>query len=270
MKKLVEMYCELPKGIKKPLWRFWHKVMLKMDVEQNNLFMNYGFASENGTFENLKLKSEDEPYRYFIQLYDFVTRAHNFENTHILEVGSGRGGGAAFLTEYKKPARYTAMDISQPTIDFCNKHYNLDALSFKKGEAESLPFEDESFDAVVNVESARCYNDIGKFFSETWRVLRPEGRFLFADMIKQEDVPEVRSKLIENGFYIENETDIRENVLLALKKNSERNKEEIKKRVSKIFQAPFYEFAGIEGSNRYNEFYSSEMSYRSFSLKKKS
>jgi len=268
MKKLVVEYCELPSGIKKPLWRFWHNLMLKLDKDKSDLFMNYGYASKNGEFEHLKLKPEDEHNRYFIQLYYFVTRNHSFENSRVLEVGSGRGGGAAFLTKYKKPNEYVAMDISENTINFCNKHIKVPGLRFVTGEAEKIPFKEIEFDAVVNVESARCYNNIPKFFSEVHRVLKADGRFLFADMIKKEDVAGMKKMLTDAGFVILDETDIRENVVLALQHNSERNQMAINKKVPKFLRASFYEFAGVQGTDRYNQFHSTNMNYWSFTLKK--
>lgn len=270
MKKLVEKYVEMPRAIRKPMWRFWHNLMNKFDKDKTNLFMNYGYASQNGQFKHLDLKPHDEPDRYFIQLYDHVTRNHNLENASVLEVGSGRGGGASFLTRYKRPKEYIGLDISQSTIDLCNKHHNVEGLNFVKGEAENLPFDDSSFDAVVNVESARAYENIPKFFGEVYRVLKQDGKFLFADMIKPHDVEGIRKMLADTGFAIEEETDIRENVVHALQKNTERNKSAINKSINKYMRGAFYEFAGVEGSNRYYEFYNAKMHYRSFTLRKNS
>lgn len=269
MKKLVEKYCELPQGIRKPMWRLWHKLLIDFDKDKSNLFMNYGYASSNGEFDTLKLSLEDEPYRYFIQLYDHVTKAHNFENSRVLEIGSGRGGGASFLTRYKKPAEYIAVDISQNIIDFCNKYHKVPGLRFVKGEAENIEFGEHEFDAVVNVESARCYGNISKFFAEVYRVLKPDGKFLFADMVKEKDLAGLVQKLKEAGFNIVKQTDIRENVVRALQHNSLNTKKEIDKKVPGFLKKSFYEFAGVEGSNRYYEFYNAQMNYYSFILTKK-
>jgi ubiquinone/menaquinone biosynthesis C-methylase UbiE len=137
-----------------------------------------------------------------------------------------------------------------------------------KAEAENLPFESETFDAVVNVESARCYGNIGKFFNEVHRVLKPDGKFLFADMIKPEDIEEINKKLSETGFKVFAKKNIRENVVRALKFNSQSNKEEIERKAPKIFHKPLFEFAGVEGTERFSEFDKSKMEYWSFTLHK--
>lgn len=268
MKNIVERFCELPKNVRKPLWHFWHNTILKFDKDKNAVFLNYGYASTNGEFKDLHLEKHDEYNRYSIQLYRHVARNHNFENTHVLEVGSGRGGGASFLTRYYKPASYTAIDLAPKTIDFCNKFHNVPGLKFIKGDAENLPFENEKFDAVVNVESARCYPNIDKFFSEVKRVLKHNGKFLFADMIKKEEVEKIEKLLNEIGFKIIEKNDIRENVVLALSHDSQARKTEIDKKVPRFMRKSFYEFAGIEGTDRYKSFANSEMHYWSFTLTK--
>ena len=50
------------------------------------------------------------------------------------------------------------------------------------GDAENLPFEDNSFDAIINVESSHCYGNVEQFLREVHRVLRPGGDFLFVDL----------------------------------------------------------------------------------------
>jgi ubiquinone/menaquinone biosynthesis C-methylase UbiE len=267
MKKLVEKYCELPRFIRKPMWKFWHNLLIKFDSEAKEVFLNYGYANLNGD-PVLKLETHDEPYRYFIQLYHQVTKNHNFENTDILEVGSGRGGGASYLSRYNKPNSYTALDINNKTIEFCKKHHKVNGLNFVEGEAENISFSDENFDAVINIESARCYGSLDKFFSEVHRVLKPKGKFLFADMIKKDEVAGMDHKLSKAGFNTISKTNIRENVVEALKMNSVRNKEEINKKIPRFMRNPFYEFAGVEGTERFNEFYKGKMEYWCYTLEK--
>ncbi|QDU31359.1 Phthiotriol/phenolphthiotriol dimycocerosates methyltransferase [Anatilimnocola aggregata] len=59
----------------------------------------------------------------------------------------------------------------------------MEGLSFVVGDAENLPFEDDTFDAVVNVESSHCYRSDPAFLAQVRRVLRTGGHVLFADLI---------------------------------------------------------------------------------------
>jgi hypothetical protein len=99
-------------------------------------------------------------------------------------------------------------------------------------------------------------------------VLKHDGKFLFADMMKPRDVDKIRKKLEQAGFSVIEESDIRENVVMALEQNTERNKSAINMRINKLLRGAFYEFAGVQGTNRYYEFYNARMHYRSFTLAK--
>ncbi len=268
MNKIVEKYAELPRPIRRPLWRLWHNMISSFDKGQSAVFMNYGYASENGEFANLQLKPEDEADRYSIQLYDHVAGSGELKDKDVLEVGCGRGGGASFLARYYLPKSYIGLDISKKTTDFCNNYYKAKGLKFIKGHAELLPFEDSSIDAVVNVESARVYGNIPKFFKEVYRVLKPEGKFHFADMIKPKDIDTINGQLAEAGFKLVKKKNIRENVVCALKLDTNYRKERIQEGVPKFLHKSFYQFAGVEGSERYDAFDKNRIDYWSYKLTK--
>jgi len=268
MSKIVEKYAGMPRLIRRPMWRVWHNLITSFDKQRTTVFMNYGYASDNGEFENLELKKEDESDKYSIQLYDHVVKNYDLKDKNILEVGCGRGGGAFFLSRYYRPKSYIGLDISKKTTNFCNHHHKAKGLKFITGQAEKLPFEDSSIDAVVNVESARVYGNIPKFFFEVFRVLKPEGKFLFADMIKPKDVETINKQLEEAGFKLIIKKNIRENVVKALKSDTEYRKKRIQKGAPKFLHNSFYQFAGVEGSERFDAFDKNRIDYWSYTLEK--
>ena len=265
--KIVEKYCKLPRRMRRPMWQIWHKIILRFDKDVNANFMNYGYA-ESPEAPKIDLKKEDEINRYCIQLYDRVVREGEIKDQDVLEVGSGRGGGASYISRYYKPKSYTAMDISSNVVDFCNKHYDVEGLIFKKGFAEDLPFKDNSFDRVVNVESARCYHDIQKFFREVHRVLRPGGYFLFADMIEPAQHESIQEKLGICGFEDENKADITKNVVKALDKDSRRREDIVDDIAPGFLKKAFLLFAGAKGTPRYESFTNGQFHYWYHKLKK--
>jgi ubiquinone/menaquinone biosynthesis C-methylase UbiE len=267
MQKLVEKYCEMPTAVRRPMWRVWHNLIIKLDKNKEAVFMNYGYQSINGD-PALELQPQDEINRYCIQLYDFVVRSVEVEGKDVFEVGSGRGGGASYITRYFKPKSYTAMDIASGVIKFCNQFHKVDGLKFVVGVAEEPPFADGSFDIVVNVESARCYKSIKKFFEEVYRVLRPGGHFCFADMIKKGEYEEVKADLLASGLEIVSETNISQNVVKALDCDNERRESIISKKVPKFLKKAFFQFAGTKGTERYESFANGKMEYWAFVLKK--
>ena len=81
----------------------------------------------------------------------------------MLEVSCGHGGGASYLVRTLRPASYTGLDLNADAIAFCRKRYNLPRLDFVHGDAQSLPFADESFDVVINVEASHGYPGLSPF-----------------------------------------------------------------------------------------------------------
>lgn len=267
MTNFVDNYCEFPAVLRRPMWKIWHNLLNRFVKDSTVNFMNYGYAGLNGD-ELIKLDKNDESDRYCIQLYDHVVSSVNLENMKVLEVGSGRGGGAHYIARYYKPEKYTGLDISSGVIKFCNKEYQVPGLSFVEGRAEKIPFDSESYDAVVNVESARCYSNLNTFFREVHRILNPFGYFLFADMIKKSEVDDIRHKLHACGFKTIKEKEITLNVAKGLDMDTIRREMLIKKKIPGILKSLFEKFAGTKGSTRYESFCNGKFEYWSFVLSK--
>jgi fatty-acid O-methyltransferase len=143
------------------------------------LFQNYGYEEDPPMA--LPLQASDEPNRYGIQLYNRTAAQADLSGKRVLEVGSGHGGGASYLTRTLRPASYTGLDLNPASVAFCRKRHNLAGLEFVQGDAENLPFPDQYFDAVINIESSIYYPQFPRFLAEVACVLRPGGHFLYVD-----------------------------------------------------------------------------------------
>lgn len=267
MSLIPDLYAELPTPIRRPLWQMWHRVMIRYDKDVAANYMNYGYQDLNGD-PVLELQENDENDRYCIQLYDHVVNRSDLFGKDVLEVGSGRGGGASYISRYYNPKSYTGLDIASSIVKFCNNYYDVKGLSFKKGMAENLPFDPDSFDAVVNVESARGYRSLTVFFKEVFRVLRTDGKFLFTDLIRPKDVSDVKIQLEACGFNILHETEITANVIEALDRDTHRRETLIRNKVPGFLVKSFDTFAGTKGTERYNAFTNGTYQYWSFVLEK--
>ncbi|NNE28265.1 MAG: class I SAM-dependent methyltransferase [Saprospiraceae bacterium] len=269
MRALVEKYCELPRPLRKPLWKWAHNLIQKWDQDHAGVFLNYGYAATGQKSQGLQLQKEDFPNRYGIQLYDHVAKPVSFSGARVLEVGCGRGGGASWLVRSRNPRSYVGMDISKEAIGFCQQKHSFSNLSFVKGDAESLPFKKDQFDIVLNVESARCYGSIPRFFEEVKRVLSPRGKFLFADMIKKGEVDKIRTWMEQVGFSLEEEEEITSSVVQALRSDSSSRMKIIKDFIPSYWRKAFAEFSGVEGSRRFDEFNTRKIEYWRFMLRPK-
>jgi ubiquinone/menaquinone biosynthesis C-methylase UbiE len=266
---ITEKYAELPKGLRIPLWRFFHRFINSRDRKHRIRFMNYGYIDEELAKFPINLEEEDAVERFSTNMYHQTISEVNLEGKDVLEVGCGRGGGANYISRYMKPKTYIGLDLNQKVVKACNKKFNNPGLSFVQGCADDLPFNDQEFDAIVNVESSRCYPDVPGFLQEVYRVLRPGGYLLFSDMRYKEDYLVLQKQFTEAGFKILVEKDILSNVIQALDKDNERKKEWIKQRSkSKFLQKTFEEFAGTIGTQRYQLFKDGKMGYWHYVLQK--
>ena len=186
----------------------------------------------------LPLDQTHEPNRFCIQLYHQTATQVDLTGKDVLEVSCGHGGGASYLVRTLHPGSYTGLDFNSAGITFCQKRHNLPGLDFVQGDAQNLPFPDQSFDAVINVEASHIYPDFERFLSEVARVLCP-GRqhFLYADFRNRDGIPAGRqhSRRSQCGSFPNRVID--DQVLRGLHKNSPRSMELIN-RLSPAFLAP--------------------------------
>jgi ubiquinone/menaquinone biosynthesis C-methylase UbiE len=148
-------------------------------VGNDVVFFNFGYEEDPPM--GLPLEPPDERNRYCIQLYHVTASQVDLTGKKVLEVSCGAGGGASYIMRTLGPASYTGLDLNPASIDLARKRHNVPGLDFVQGDAQNLPFPDESFDAVVNVEASHQYPDFARFLAEVARVLRPGGHFLYTD-----------------------------------------------------------------------------------------
>jgi ubiquinone/menaquinone biosynthesis C-methylase UbiE len=259
-------------SLKKFIWKCWYQYIAGYRNADWG-FMNYGYAPTTGEakaiqLKPLELKPEDEPNRFSIQLYHRVATAVSVAGKRVLEVGSGRGGGASFVARYLEPLSMTGGDYSAKAVRFCNGRHKVNGLKFVQADAESLPFDANSFDVVINVESSHCYGSMPKFLAEVKRVLTPGGHFSFVDLRGADDEAKLHSQMLESGMELIEHEDITPQVLKALRLDSDKKLALIEKTIGKTLLPTFLQFAGIEGSQTYENFRTRRYVYVRYLLKK--
>jgi ubiquinone/menaquinone biosynthesis C-methylase UbiE len=177
-------------------------------------FFNMGYEEDPPMA--LPLSASDEPNRFCIQLYHRTATQVDLSGKQVLEVSCGHGGGASYLMRTLGPASYTGLDLNRAGIDFCRKRHSLPGLDFVCGNAENLPFVDQSFDAVINIEAASFYPSMPRFLAEVARVLRPGGHFLYADIRGRDHIAKWEEELSNSPMRLVSEKDISEQVARGL------------------------------------------------------
>jgi SAM-dependent methyltransferase len=149
--------------------------------------------------------------RILLQVLDRYLGKGSAEGRRILDVGCGTGTMLSYLADYGKAQ---GVDIDEEAIGYCRERGLTDV---RLGSAETLPFEDGSFDLVTALDVVEHLDDDLAALREFRRVLRPGGTllvtvpahpFLWGD---QDEVnlhkrrylaPQLRDRLAGAGFEV--------------------------------------------------------------------
>jgi ubiquinone/menaquinone biosynthesis C-methylase UbiE len=219
-----------------------------LDIEADGLFLNYGYADLDPTAKPLLLVPEEKIHRYSIGLYHHMASAVDWTARTALEVSSGRGGGAWYIMRRFRPASIVGVDLCANAVEFCNRYYRVDGLSFVNGRAERLQFPSDTFDVVINVEASLYYASMEAFVSEVVRVLKPNGHFLYADFRYVEEIEQWRLQLSHPELQMLVEEDITPNVVRSLQLDADHRRALIGRYVPRLLRKPFGSFAGTSGA----------------------
>src|SRR3954464_11108528 len=114
--------------------------------------MNYGFAPVDGSpYLGVPVDAVEQRFAQAVEMYRQTVAQVDVAGKDVLEVASGRGGGARYIARRLGARSVTGLDYSGRVVALCNKQPNPANLSFRHGSAMELPFAPESFDVVVNI-----------------------------------------------------------------------------------------------------------------------
>jgi len=234
-------------------------------LAHDSVFLNYGYEEDPPMA--IPLDARDEGSRFPTQLYHATATQTDLGGKTVLEVGCGHGGGASYLTRTFRPASYTGLDLNAAAIDFCRATHQQDVLTFVEGDAQNLPFNDESFDVVVSVESSLHYPHFPRFLAEVARVLRPGGHFAYADL-RPRGIEEWEAALAEAPLRILSRRVINDEVVRGIEKYSQHWQTMIDLHVPRLLRGLVRSQSGIKGEMAYRALQSGEYSYRMYHLAK--
>jgi ubiquinone/menaquinone biosynthesis C-methylase UbiE len=126
-------------------------------------------SDQAGIYEICK---EDYPY--------ISSELEKEDFTDLLDCGCGSGPMISLLYEKDPTKNYTGLDITPRMIEVARQK-NLKGVNWVVGDCENLPFEKDSFDAIICSNSFHHYPNPQAFFDSAKRVLRVGGRLILQD-----------------------------------------------------------------------------------------
>jgi len=116
-----------------------------------------------------------------------ISRLNSLNNKTILEIGCGNGVQTKYILNKFNPKSITGIDLNQENIRIANQEKDrrgMKNIHFFVDDAQQLSkFKENSIDVIINIESAFHYPDKPLFLKQLFRVLKPGGHFLIADIL---------------------------------------------------------------------------------------
>lgn len=165
---------------------YWMLLSSSAQDQRSNM-LNFGYWPT-------PVKSLFEAQQRFMQEIEGLVSTQE-QPAHGLEIGCGIGGISINMLKDMPTLSMTALDISPQQLSLAKQNAQMNEvdarLTLCHGDAMDLPFDRQMFDFTLCIESTFHYEDKASFFAENFRVLKPGGYAVLAD-ITCEDISKIR------------------------------------------------------------------------------
>jgi SAM-dependent methyltransferase len=135
---------------------------------------------------------------------DIAARVAVARPQRVLEIAAGTGiVTRALVSQLPVTTQIVATDLNPPMLEHAKTLMGRDdRIEWKTADAQNLPFEDESFDAVVCQFGVMFFPDKARAFKEARRVLKSSGQYYFSvwDKIANNEFAELVTQALEEMF----------------------------------------------------------------------
>jgi ubiquinone/menaquinone biosynthesis C-methylase UbiE len=116
------------------------------------------------------------------------------EGATLVDIGCGAGMDLMLAAQSVGPrGRAIGVDMTEAMADKARasaRSAGLENVEVRLGDAMSLPLEDSSVDVVISNGVMNLTTDKSVAYGEVFRVLKPGGRFLYADIVVASELSE--------------------------------------------------------------------------------
>lgn len=110
----------------------------------------------------------------------------------VLDIATGTGDLAIQIAKSTQ-AQITGFDLSAGMLEVGRKKVTKEKLDDRiemiQGDAENMPFENNSFDVITVAFGVRNFENLKKGLDEIYRVLKPGGKFIILEFSQPESFP---------------------------------------------------------------------------------
>ena len=125
--------------------------------------------------EHFESKEEYLVYLRHLFAYEFA-KDTLLKNSCVLEVGCGEGYGTNLLSQHVR--KIIGLDVDKNTIAQASRKYCSESCVFEVYDGVRIPYNDNTFDAVVSFQVIEHLQDDINYVSEVYRVLKEHGSFV--------------------------------------------------------------------------------------------
>ena len=109
-----------------------------------------------------------------------------FTSGRILDVGCGFGATAIVLARSLPQSEVVGIDLSDPLLALADQMARDNGVgerpTFEKADVQEIPYEDNAFDALINLQMLHIVEEPIAMLDEMERVLKPNGALFMADI----------------------------------------------------------------------------------------
>lgn len=115
-----------------------------------------------------------------------IAKKWKIKSGKILDIGCGSGLLAIEIAKNLLGVEVVGLDLSNVALEVARDNIHKSGVSerilLKKGDAEDIPFEINTFNLVVSSNTLHLIMNPVKMFNEIQRVLKPKGKFFISDL----------------------------------------------------------------------------------------
>lgn len=168
-------------------------------LSDNNSFCNKKRYMNLGYWKNNPANLDEAGDQMALLLSDVA----RLNDQHIvLDVGFGFGDQDRYWLKHFNPKKIVGINVAPDqikTATLTNQIENIDAsrITYLEASATQIPFLDGSFDIVFSLEAPFHFNTREDFLQEAFRVLKPHGKLVLADIINIDSAKTIKNKIMQ-------------------------------------------------------------------------